>query len=277
MAVRTRKPTSPGQRGTILTDYSSLHTGRPVRSLVHAWKRSVGRSRGRITTRHKGGGEKKLYRVIDFRQDKFDIPATVVRLEYDPFRSAFIALLQYKDGEKRYIVAYEGAKEGTMIVSSQKKLPLKEGNRMPLGFITIGTFVHNIELAPGRGGEMARSAGSYAKVLAQEGKYTHLVMPSSEVRMILCDNLATVGVVSNGSHREQVFGKAGRMRHRGIRPTVRGSAMNPVDHPHGGGEGRQPLGMNPKTRWGKPARGVKTRKRTKMSSKFILQRRKKNK
>lgn len=277
MAVRKRKPTTPGQRGMILTDYSSLHSGKPERSLVHAWNRSVGRSKGRITMRHKGGGEKKLYRMVDFRQDKFDIPGTIIRLEYDPFRSAFIALVHYKDGEKRYILATESMKEGDTIVSSQKRIPLKEGNRMPLRHITIGTFVHNIELAQGRGGEMARSAGSYAKVLAQEGKYTHLVMPSSEVRMILHDNFATVGAVSNGSHREQVLGKAGRTRHRGIRPTVRGSAMNPVDHPHGGGEGRQPLGMNPKTRWGKPARGVKTRKRTKMSSKFILQRRKKNK
>lgn len=228
--------------------------------------------------RHKGGGAKRLYRVIDFLQDKFDIPGTVVQIEYDPYRTARIALIKYGDGDRRYILAADGMKAGDAVLSSAKKIAEIPGNRMPLKDITVGTFIYNVELTGGKGGALARSAGSYAKVLAQEGKYTHVGLSSSEVRKIVRENFATIGIVSNTTHREEVLGKAGRSRHKGIRPTVRGSAMNPVDHPHGGGEGRAPIGLKyPKTKWGKPARGVHTRNRHKYSNVFIMQRRKKNK
>lgn len=260
----------------VVSDFSDLSKPKRKKRLVVAHHRFVGRSRGKITVRHKGNGVKRLYRLVDFKQDKFDVPAKVLHLEYDPNRSARIAFVQYKDGEKRYIIAAQDMKAGDEILSSENKIALVNGNRMPLKYITVGTFVHNIELGRNRGGMLARSAGSFAKVAAQEGTSTHLIMPSSEVRIITNDCLATVGVTSNISHSEEVIGKAGRNRHKGIRPTVRGTAMNPVDHPHGGGEGHAPIGMpHPKTPWGKPALGVKTRDRRRYSNRLIVQRRKK--
>ena len=272
------KPTTPGQRGAVLTDYSELTGKATQKNLIKSFKRSFGRSRGRITVRHKGGGSKRLYRAIDFKQNKMNIPGTVFSLEYDPNRTGFIALIHYADGEKRYILAADGMKVGHSVLSSEKKLLPSAGNRMQLQHIPIGTFVFNVEIAPGKGGTLARSAGSSLKVLGQEGKYTYLQMPSSEVRKVMGLGYASVGAVSNASHNEEVLGKAGRSRHRGIRPTVRGSAMNPVDHPHGGGEGRTGIGMKyPKTPWGKHAMGVKTRRKTKYSNIFIVSRRKSKK
>lgn len=270
------KPTTPGQRGAVLTDYSSLSGKRKVKRLVTSFHRSFGRSRGSITVRHKGGGNKRLYRIIDFKQHKLNIPATVEALEYDPNRTGFIALLHYADGDKRYILAANDMKVGDKVLASEKRIEFSPGNRMPLSHFPIGSFVHNIEIAPGRGGMLVRSAGASAKVLAHEGKYTNIQMPSSEVRKILSVGYASAGVVSNTSHEEEVLGKAGRARWRGIRPTVRGSAMNPVDHPHGGGEGRTGIGLRrgPKTPWGKLAFGVKTRRKKKYSNVFILSRRK---
>jgi large subunit ribosomal protein L2 len=263
----------------VFPDFSELApSGSSQRSLLRSWQRSRGRSHGKITVRHKGGGVKKLYRVLDFLQDKFEIPGVVIQIEYDPYRTARIALVKYADGDKRYILAPEGVKQDDRVISSEKKIAMKVGHRMPLRHITVGTFVHNIELTRGKGGALARSAGAYAKVLAQEGKYTHLGLASSEVRKVINGNLATVGVVSHSAHSEEVIGKAGRSRHKGIRPTVRGSAMNPVDHPHGGGEGHAPIGLKyPKTKWGKPARGVRTRNRKKYSRTFVMERRKRNK
>jgi len=256
-------------------DFSNLSKVEPLKSLTKGMKRSSGRNnQGRITSRSRGGGHKKLYRLIDFKQDKIDIPSRVETIEYDPNRSARIALVIYADGEKRYILAPIGLKVNDEIQTSSGKGTLEVGNRMKLKFIPPGTIVHNIELQPGKGGQLVRSAGSGAQVLATEGKYTTLKMPSGEVRMILAENFATIGQVSNPEHMHISLGKAGRSRWLGRRPKVRGSAMNPVDHPHGGGEGRQPLGMPPKTPWGKPARGVKTRKVKKSSAKLILKRRK---
>lgn len=273
------KPTTPGQRGAVLTDYSVLTGKRKVKKLVTSFKRSFGRSRGSITVRHKGGGSKRLYRIIDFKQDKLNIPATIRALEYDPNRTAFIVLLHYDDGDKRYILATDDMKMGDKVIASEKRIATAPGNRMPLRHFPIGSFVHNIELALGRGGALARSAGSSAKVLAHEGKHTHIQMPSSEVRKVLSTGYASSGVVSNASHEEENLGKAGRARWRGIRPTVRGSAMNPVDHPHGGGEGRAGIGLRrgPKTPWGKLAYGVKTRRKKKYSNMFIVSRRKSKK
>lgn len=273
------KPTTPGQRGAILTDYSVLSGKRKVKRLVTSFHRSFGRSRGSITVRHKGGGSKRLYRIIDFKQSKLNIPATVNALEYDPNRTAFIVLLHYSDGDKRYILAADNLKVGDSVMVSEKRIPLSPGNRMPLMHFPIGSFVHNIEIALGRGGALVRSAGASAKVLAHEGKYTHIQMPSSEVRKIVSSGYASSGVVSNTSHEEENLGKAGRARWRGIRPTVRGSAMNPVDHPHGGGEGRAGIGLRrgPKTPWGKLAFGVRTRHKKKYSSVFIMSRRKSKK
>ena len=273
------KPTTPGQRGAVLTDYSVLTGKRKVKKLVTAFHRSFGRSRGAITVRHKGGGQKRLYRIIDFKQNKLNIPSTIKALEYDPNRTAFIVLLHYADGDKRYILATDDMKMGDQVLSSEKRIEFNPGNRMPLHHFPIGSFVHNIELSPGRGGALARSAGSSAKVLAHEGKYTNLQMPSSEVRKVLNTGYASFGVVSNASHEEENLGKAGRARWRGIRPTVRGSAMNPVDHPHGGGEGRAGIGLRrgPKTPWGKLAFGVKTRRKKKYSNMFIISRRKSKK
>lgn len=249
----------------------------PEKSLSFGYKRDVGRNAlGRITTRHKGGGAKRLWRIIDFKYDKLDIPAKVVSIEYDPNRTSLIALLVYRDGEKRYILAPQGMKVGNEIITSAEA-PVEVGNRLPLRKIPVGAFVYNVELERGRGAQLARSAGVGATVLAQEGEYTNLKLPSGEVRMIRSENWASIGSLSNPERMFMTIGKAGRSRHMGIRPTVRGTAMNPRDHPHGGGEGRTLVGRRrgPATPWGKLARGVKTRKTGKKSDKFILERRKK--
>ncbi|MEX0877316.1 MAG: 50S ribosomal protein L2 [Candidatus Spechtbacterales bacterium] len=277
MAVKRHKPTTPGRRGMVTTDYGVLTKKEPEKSLTSAYHRKKGRSHGKISVRHKGGGSKKLYRDIDFKQDQVGETLTVKALEYDPYRSAFIALVHNDNGIKRYILAPEGIKVGAKL-SIAEKTPIKDGNRMILGNIPVGTFVHNVEIKRGRGGQLARSAGSYTRVLAHDAQKTQLVMPSSEVRIISSAGFATVGTVSNSTHREEVVGKAGKNRLRGKRPHVRGSAMNPVDHPHGGGEGRSPIGMkHPKTPWGKNAYGVKTRRPNKYSDKHIVKRRKKKK
>jgi large subunit ribosomal protein L2 len=249
----------------------------PEKSLLRPLKKKAGRtSSGRITVRHRGGGAKRLYRIVEFGQERLDTPAKVTALEYDPNRTAFLALLEYKDGQKKYILAPHDLKVGDEVIFSEKA-PLKPGNRMKLKNIPIGTMVYNIELTPGRGGKIVRAAGTSAQVMAQEGEYTHLKMPSGEIRKVFSECFASIGQVSNPEHRFQKLGKAGRARLKGWRPTVRGSAMNPVDHPHGGGEGKAPIGLpHPKTPWGKPALGVKTRKK-KWTDKLIIQRRKKKK
>jgi len=249
----------------------------PEKKLLKFFKERAGRShRGRITVRHRGGGAKRLYRIVDFGQGKIDIPAKVAALEYDPYRTAFIALIEYQDEEKKYILAPQGLNIGDQIIISEKA-EVKLGNRMKLKNIPLGTLIYNIEIEPGRGGKFIRSAGATARVLAQEGKFTHLEMPSGEIRKFLGECFASIGSVSNAEHIYENLRKAGRNRLRGIRPTVRGSAMTPKSHPHGGGEGRSPIGLkHPKTPWGKPALGVKTRKR-RHTDKFIIQRRKKKK
>lgn len=243
--------------------------------LVNLKKRAGRNTSGRITVRHKGGGVKKIYRLVDFKQRKLDVPAQIVRFEYDPYRTAHIALIEYSDGERGYILAAQEMKEGDRVVFSSEKKEITPGNRMKVKDIPVGTFIHNIEIEPGRGGSLIRSAGNGAKVLAHEGNYIHLEMPSREVRKIHKECFASVGMISNPEHRYKKVGKAGINRRKGIRPKVRGTAMNPVDHPHGGGEGRSPVGMKyPKTPWGKHARGVKTRKR-KNTNQFILKRKEK--
>ncbi len=257
-------------------DYRAVLTKKEAeKKLTKSLHRKVGRNKGRISVRHKGGGHARKYRFIDFKRNKLDIPAKVVSIEYDPNRSAFIALLNYEDGEKRYIIAPDGIKVGDRVVSAEKA-PLEAGNAMLLKNILVGTFVHNIELLPGQGGKMARSAGSFATVMANENGYTNIKMPSGEIRKIRDNCRATIGQISNPEYGTIIIGKAGRSRWMGRRPTVRGSAMNPCDHPHGGGEGRAGIGLRrgPKTPWGKQARGVKTRKAKKWSDKFILERRK---
>ncbi len=275
--MKIYKPTTPSRRGMTGIDFSQLSKKRPEKRLLKYIKRNVGRSSssGRITTRHKGGGVKKLYRVIEFSQTKLDMPAKILALEYDPNRTAFIALIEYKDGTKQYIVAAQGLKVGDDIIFSEVA-PLNPGNRIKLKNIPVGTAVYNIELFPGKGGKLVRSAGAGAQVLAQDGNYTNLKMPSTEIRRFSAECFASIGMVSNPENRFYTMGKAGKSRLKGRRPHVRGSAMNPVDHPHGGGEGRQPIGLkHPKTPWGKPALGVKTRNRKKWSNKLIIQRRKK--
>lgn len=276
--VKLYKPTSPGRRQLTRVDTKAILTAKePEKSLVISLKKRAGRSAssGRITVRHQGGGHKKLYRLIDFLRRKLDIPAKVVSLEYDPHRNCFISLLNYKDGEKRYIIAPAGLKVGEEVITAQQA-PLKTGNRLFLKNIPVGTLIHDIEVEPASGGKLVRSAGSAAQLLAVDRGYAQIKMPSGEIRLINEKCFATIGQVSNPEYITQVIGKAGRSRWLGIRPTVRGSAMNPVDHPHGGGEGRAPIGLRrgPKTPWGKQALGVKTRKRKKRSSRFILQRRK---
>jgi len=274
--MKQYKPTTPGRRGMTGIDFSQLSKKKPEKRLLKYVKRNVGRGNsGRITVRHKGGGVKKLYRIIEFAQTKMDSPAKVTAIEYDPNRTAFIALIEYKDGDRQYIIAPQDLKEGDEIVFSDSA-PINLGNRLKLKNISVGTDVYNVELNPGRGGKIVRSAGSSAQVLAHDEKFTNLKMPSSEVRKFSGDCFASIGTVSNPENRFYTIGKAGRARLKGKRPHVRGSAMNPVDHPHGGGEGRQPIGLkHPKTPWGKPALGVKTRKRKKWSSKLVIQRRKK--
>lgn len=273
--LKIYKPTTPARRAMSRPDYSSLDKKEPERRLIAPLKKGGGRSHGLITIRHRGGGAKRLFRIIDFMQAKRDIPARVESIEYDPNRSSFIALVLYRDGERSYILAPEGLRRGDEIVAGERS-PLSPGNRMMLKNISPGTLVHNVELVPAGGGMLARSAGAYAEVLSHEGGYTDLRLPSSEVRKVSWDVFASIGALSNPEHRMVRIGKAGRSRHLGRRPHVRGSAMNPRDHPHGGGEGKAPIGMpGPKTPWGKPARGVKTRKKHKWSDKFIVSRRQK--
>jgi len=275
--MKIYKPTTPSRRGMTGIDFSLLSKKGPEKSLVKYVKRNNGRSAstGRITTRHKGGGVKKLYRVIEFSQTKMDLPAKVIALEYDPNRTAFIALIEYADKTKQYIIAPHGLKIGDKVVFADSAA-LTLGNRTKLKNIPVGTAVYNVELEPGKGGKIVRSAGSSAQILAHDGDYINLKMPSTEVRRFKGECFATIGAASNPENRFYRVGKAGKNRHKGIRPTVRGSAMNPVDHPHGGGEGRQPIGLkHPKTPWGLPALGVKTRNRKKWSNKLIVSRRKK--
>lgn len=277
--MKIYKPTTAGRRGMTGIDFSQLTKKKPQKSLLKYVRRNVGRSSasGRITVRHKGGGVKKLYRVIEFSQTRMDVPAKVVALEYDPNRTAFIALIEYKGGEKQYIIAPQDLKvDQEIIFSKNEHTPLTPGNRTLLKNVPVGTNVYNIEMEPEKGGKIVRSAGSSAQVLAQDGKYTNLKMPSTEIRRFSSECFASLGMVSNPENRFYTVGKAGKSRLKGKRPHVRGSAMNPVDHPHGGGEGRQSIGLkHPKTPWGKPALGVKTRKKKKWSNKLIIQRRKK--
>jgi len=277
MAIKQYKPTSKSQRQHTSIDYRKLLSGhKPEKSLMKGARSYGGRnSFGRITVRHQGGGHKKQHRLVDFRFDKKNIPAKIVSIEYDPFRSAFIGLAVYADGEKRYVVLPQKMKVGDVFLVSQTA-PIKLGNRMPLSTIPVGTFVYNIELKPGAGGVLARSAGNYCEVVAQDAGYTHLKLPSTEVRRVIGTAWASIGEVSNEEHRLVNLGKAGRSRWMGVRPTVRGTAMNPVDHPHGGGEGKQGRGLRrAKTMWGKPSgKGQKTRRPKKYSNVFIVSRRK---
>jgi len=274
MGVREYKPTSPGRRFMSVLTYDEITKKEPEKSLVVKLKKTGGRNNsGRITTRHIGGGHKRKYRIIDFKRDKFDIPGKVYSIEYDPNRSANIALINYLDGEKRYILAPLGLKVGDTVVSSKKPdTEIKEGNAMPLQYIPLGTFIHNVELKPGKGGQIARSAGNYSQLIAKEGDYGHVRLPSGEVRLIHLSCMATIGQVGNIEHENISMGKAGRSRWLDIRPTVRGTAMNPVDHPLGGGEGRSKGGRHPCSPWGQLAKGLKTRK-NKRTEKFIIKHR----
>ncbi|MDL1955957.1 MAG: 50S ribosomal protein L2 [Candidatus Desulfofervidus auxilii] len=273
MPIRKCKPTSPGRRFQTYSTFEEITKTEPEKSLVVPLKRHAGRNvYGRITCRHKGGGHKRLYRIIDFKRDKDGIPAKVAAIEYDPNRSARIALLHYADGEKRYILAPVGLSVGDTVISGEN-VDIKPGNCLPLKNIPVGTIVHNVELRPGKGGQIARSAGAYAQILAKEEPYAHLRLPSGEVRLIRLECRATIGQVGNLDHMHINIGKAGRSRWLGIRPTVRGVAMNPVDHPLGGGEGRSSGGRHPCTPWGKPTKGYKTRGK-KPSDKYIIKRRK---
>ena len=273
MAIRRYKPNSPARRFMSVSAYEEITTNKPEKSLLAVKSKSGGRnSTGRITVRHIGGGNRVKYRIIDFRRNKDGIPAKVATIEYDPNRSAFIALLHYVDGEKRYILAPVGLNVGDRIVSGADA-DIKVGNCLPLENIPVGTFVHNIEMHPGKGGQIARAAGISAQLMAKEGKYATLRMPSGEMRYILAKCRATIGQVGNVDHEIASIGKAGKKRHMGVRPTVRGSVMNPCDHPHGGGEGKSPVGRpGPVTPWGKPALGYKTRKKKNPTSKFIIKR-----
>ena len=274
MAVKHYKPTTPGRRGMTVIDYSELSKVAPEKSLLQPVKNNAGRnSYGRITVRHQGGGNRRKYRVIDFKRDKVGIPATVLTIEYDPNRSAFISLIQYEDGEKRYIIAPIGLKVGDVVLSGPGA-DIKPGNALNLSDIPVGTFIHNVEMYPGKGAQLARSAGNMAQLMAKEGKYALLRLPSGELRNVPVNCMATIGQVSNAEHENVNIGKAGRKRHMGWRPTVRGSVMNPCDHPHGGGEGKSPIGRpGPVTPWGKPTLGYKTRQKHKASDKMIVKRR----
>ena len=278
--MKLYKPTTPGQRGTKGIDYSVLTKKKPEKKLLVSLKKRAGRAKsGRITVRRRGGGAKRLYRIINFGQKELNIPAEVIAIEYDPYRTAFIALIQYQDESKQktYILAPQDLKVGDTVITSEKG-SLSPGNRLKLKNIPVGTIIYNIELEKGRGGKIVRSAGSSARVLAHEDKYANIEMPSKEIRKVSEECFASIGMVSNPEHRFINLGKAGRSRYKGRRPKVRGSAMNPCDHPHGGGEGRTGIGMkHPKTPWGKPAYGVKTRKKKKWTNKLIIKQRKKKK
>ena len=274
MAVKHYKPTTPSRRGMSVVDYSNLSKKGPERSLLETLKKNAGRnSYGRITVRHRGGGNRRKYRIIDFKRQKFDIKATVQTIEYDPNRSANIALIKYDDGVLSYILAPHGLEVGAVIANGPNA-EIKLGNAMPLNAMPTGTFVHNVEMKPGKGGQLARSAGNQAQLMAKEGKFALLRLPSGELRNVPIECMATIGQVGNIEKENINIGKAGRKRHMGIRPTVRGSVMNPVDHPHGGGEGKAPIGRaGPVTPWGKPTLGYKTRSKKKASNKYIVKRR----
>ena len=274
MAIKSYKPTTAARRQMTVTDYSQLSKVAPEKSLVESLKTNSGRnSYGRITVRHRGGGNRRKYRVIDFKREKAGVPAQVLTLEYDPNRSAHIALVQYEDGEKRYIIAPNGLKVGDTVVSGPEA-DIIAGNALPLANIPVGTFIHNVELYPGKGAQLARAAGIQAQLMAKEGAYALIRLPSGELRNVPANCMATIGQVGNIDHENVSYGKAGRKRHMGWRPTVRGSVMNPNDHPHGGGEGKSPVGRpGPVTPWGKPALGYNTRKHHNRSDKFIVKRR----
>lgn len=273
MPLRRLKPTSPGRRNTIISDFSEITTSKPERTLLAPLRKRGGRNNtGRLTVRHRGGGHKRRYRIIDFARMRRDVPASVISIEYDPNRSARIALVQYHDGPKVYVIAPDGIGVGATLIAGDG-VAVVPGNARKLGTLPTGTYIHNIEIQPGKGGKMVRSAGTVAQVMAHEDKYTQVRLPSGEVRRLLSECMATVGQVGNTDHKNQKLGKAGARRHRGFRPTVRGAAMTPRDHPHGGGEGRNGIGMpHPKTPWGKPALGPRTR-RNKVGDKFIVRRR----
>lgn len=274
MPIKKFNPYTPSRRYMTVQDFTGLTKKKPEKSLLVSSKKSGGRNNdGRITTRHIGGGHKRAYRIIDFKRNKHNIPARVAAIEYDPNRSANIALLNYVDGEKRYILAPNGLKVGDTLMSGSE-IEIRVGNAMPLKYIPVGQMIHNIELKIGKGGQMVKSAGAYAVLMAKDGKYCHIKLPSGEVRLIHENCSATLGQIGNIDHFNVVIGKAGKSRWLGIRPTVRGSAMNPVDHPHGGGEGRTTGGRNPVSPWGTPAKGFRTRKKNKPSNKYILKRRK---
>ena len=275
MPVRKLKPDTPARRFMSVSTFEGITKDTPERKLTIALRKTGGRNHhGRITSRRRGGGHKRRYRIIDFKRNKFDMPATVQAIEYDPNRSPRIALLQYEDGEKRYIIAPEGLKVGDTVISSENAVAFKTGNAMPLGVMPDGMLIHNIELKQGKGAQMARSAGSYARIMASESGMITLKLPSGEMRMVDERCMATIGMVGNRNHENIVLGKAGRSRWLGRRPKVRGVAMNPVDHPHGGGEGKTSGGRHPVSPWGTPAKGYKTRRKNKPSNKFIVKRRK---
>ena len=275
MGMKHFNPYTPSRRNMTVSTFEEITKKTPEKSLLAKKKEKAGRnSYGRITVRHQGGGNRQKYRIIDFKRNKDDMFATVVGIEYDPNRSANIALLKYEDGTLSYIIAPQGLKDGDKVISGEKA-DIKPGNCMPIENIPVGTMIHNIELHPNQGGKMVRAAGQGAQLMAKEGKYSHVRLPSGEMRLVLTKCRATIGTIGNADHENVKLGKAGRKRHMGIRPTVRGSVMNPVDHPHGGGEGRAPVGhAGPMTPWGKPALGYKTRNKKKLSNKFIVKRRK---
>ena len=274
MALKTFNPTTPGRRNLVLTDRSQLWKGKPVKKLTEGLSKKGGRNNtGRITARRRGGGHKRRYRVVDFKRSKFDVPAKVLRLEYDPNRTAFIALLEYEDGELSYILAPQRLAAGDSVVSGERA-DIKPGNAMPLSSIPVGTIVHNVELKAGKGGQLARAAGGYVQLVGRDAGYALLRLSSGEVRMVRAECMATIGAVSNADQGNIKLGKAGRKRWLGRRPAVRGVAMNPIDHPHGGGEGRSSGGRHPVTPWGKPTKGAKTR-RNKQTDKLIVRRRRK--
>ena len=274
MGMKHFNPTTPSLRNMTVSTYDEITKTTPEKSLLAKKKKNSGRnSYGRITVRHQGGGNRQKYRIIDFKRRKDDMVANVIGIEYDPNRSANIALIEYEDGEKAYILAPVGLTDGDKVISGDKA-DIKPGNCMKIENIPVGTMIHNIELNPGQGGKLVRAAGQEAQLMAKEGKYAHVRLPSGEMRLVLAKCRATIGVIGNSEHENVKIGKAGRKRHMGIRPTVRGSVMNPVDHPHGGGEGRAPIGhAGPMTPWGKPALGYKTRNKKKLSNKFIVKRR----
>ena len=275
MGMKHFKAYTPSRRNMTVSDFSEITKKTPEKSLLAKKKKNAGRnSYGRITVRHQGGGNRQKYRIIDFKRNKDNMQATVLGIEYDPNRSSNIALIQYEDGEKAYILAPQGLTNGDKVISGEN-VDIKPGNSMPISSIPVGTLIHNIELNPKQGGKLVKAAGQSAQLMAKEGKYAHVRLPSGEMRLILSTCRATIGVIGNSDHENVNIGKAGRKRHMGIRPTVRGSVMNPVDHPHGGGEGRAPVGhAGPLTPWGKPALGYKTRNKKKLSNKFIVKRRK---